>query len=237
MEKYNDTVKRIQPLAERYMETQKLNYPINNTMQILTEKGYYIIKSAAPLNLSGFYMKKDNYPFIFVNTNHTLGRQNFSLWHEVYHHIMNHKNGISDFNADSLEEREAEIFAGIILLPRKEIDKWISHALTSPETIVKMSDYYQMSFQGVLVRLMQEQHMDYKTYKSLKKYSSLENVTALKHLYEQCHLDTSIMYPTYKTQISENIMTILQKNYAANKTSGEKINEIIEMIERLSDEA
>ncbi|WP_242597054.1 ImmA/IrrE family metallo-endopeptidase [Macrococcoides canis] len=237
MEKYNDTIKRIQPLAERYMETQKLNYPINNTMQLLTAKGYYIIKSAAPLNLSGFYMKKDNYPFIFVNTNHTLGRQNFSLWHEVYHHIMNHKNGISDFNADSLEEREAEIFAGIILLPRKEIDKWISHALTSPETIVKMSDYYQMSFQSVLVRLMQEQHIDYETYKSLKKYSSLENVTALKHLYEQCHLDTSIMYPTYKTQISENIMTILQKNYAANKTSGEKINEIIEMIERLSDEA
>lgn len=236
MEKYKDTIKRIQPLAEQHIETQKLDYPINNTMQLLTDKGYYIIKSTAPLNLSGFYMKKDNYPFIFVNTNHPLGRQNFSLWHEVYHHIMNHKNGISDFNADSLEEREAEIFAGIILLPRKEINKWAGYTLTSPETIAKMSDYYQMSFQGVLVRLMQEQYIDYKTYKSLKKYSSLENVTTLKKLYEQCHLNTSIMYPTSKTQISENIMTILQKNYAANKTSGEKINEIIEMIERLSHE-
>ena len=33
---------------------------------------------------------------------------------------MNHKNGISDFNHKSLEEREAEIFAGIVL-PNAEI--------------------------------------------------------------------------------------------------------------------
>lgn len=34
---------------------------------------------------------------------------------------MGHQNGISEFNPESLVEREAEIFAGIVLLPNSEI--------------------------------------------------------------------------------------------------------------------
>lgn len=235
-EKYKDTIQRIRLIAEQYILENKLIYPIKDTMQLLTSLGYYIIKSEAPANLSGFYMKKDKYPFIFVNTKHPLGRQNFSLWHEVYHDIMNHKNGISDFNAKSIEEREAEIFAGLVMLPNKEIDNWLHQDLTNPNVITRMSDYYQMSFQGVLVRLMQEQHVDYDTYQQLKQYSTINNIDNLAEIYTLENLDTSIMYPTNNTQISENIMTILQRNYRAGKVTGEKINEIIDMIERLNDE-
>ncbi|MGV2875842.1 ImmA/IrrE family metallo-endopeptidase [Macrococcus capreoli] len=236
-EKYKDTIKRIEPFANEYIQQNALQYPIKDTMHCLTEMGYYIIKSEAPANLSGFYMKKDKYPFIFVNTCHPLGRQNFSLWHEVYHHVMDHKNGISDFNSKSIEEREAEIFAGIVMLPRNEIKKWLDDDITQPTVIARMSDYYQMSFQGVLVRLMQEQFVDYDTYQTLKSYSTIENIGQLEHLYKSEQLDTAIMYPTNHTQISGNIMTILQRNYAQGKINGEKINEIIEMIEGLNDEA
>ncbi|WP_414047668.1 ImmA/IrrE family metallo-endopeptidase [Macrococcus equi] len=235
-EKYKDTIKRIEPFCYQFIKQHNLKYPITNTMQVLTNLGYYIVKSEAPTNLSGFYMKKDKFPFIFVNTKHPLGRQNFSLWHEVYHHVMNHKNGISDFNAKSIEEREAEIFAGLVMLPKQEINQWQTYDLTDAKVIAKMSDYYQMSFQGVLVRLMQEQHVDYETYQELKQYSSLDNIEQLKSLYKSEQLDPAIMYPTHHTQISKNIMTILQQNYTAGKVSGEKINEIIAMIERLNDE-
>ncbi|WP_414055810.1 ImmA/IrrE family metallo-endopeptidase [Macrococcus equi] len=235
-EKYKDTIKRIEPFCYQFIKQHNLKYPITNTMQVLTNLGYYIVKSEAPTNLSGFYMKKDKFPFIFINTKHPLGRQNFSLWHEVYHHVMNHKNGISDFNAKSIEEREAEIFAGLVMLPKQEINQWQTYDLTDAKVIAKMSDYYQMSFQGVLVRLMQEQHVDYETYQQLKKYSSLDNIEQLESLYKSEQLDASIMYPTHHSQISENIMTILQQNFTAGKVSGEKINEIIAMIERLNDE-
>lgn len=236
-EKYKDTIKRIRPIAEQYILNKQLNYPIKDTIQQLTSLGYYIIKSEAPANLSGFYMKKDKYPFIFVNTKHSLGRQNFSLWHEVYHDFMQHKNGISDFNAKSIEEREAEIFAGLVMLPNKEINNWLHHDLTDPKVIARMSDYYQMSFQGVLVRLMQEHYVDYETYQQLKQYSAINNIDNLAEIYTLENLDTAIMYPTNNTQISENIMSILQRNYSAGKVTGEKINEIIDMIERLNDEA
>ena len=73
-------------------------------------------------------MKKDRFPFIFVNTNHSKGRQQFSLWHEVYHHYMNHKMGLVILII-SHWEREAEIFAGIVLLPNAEIQNGWQHMM------------------------------------------------------------------------------------------------------------
>ncbi|MFQ3905240.1 ImmA/IrrE family metallo-endopeptidase [Staphylococcus sp. Mo2-7] len=174
-EKYKETIKRIQPIAQSLIKKNKLQYPLNDSLTLLSNMGYYIIKAKAPSNLSGFYMKKDSFPFIFVNANHSLGRQNFSLWHEVYHHYMEHQNGISDFASNSIEEREAEIFAGLVLLPDEEIKKWSEKFnIEDASIIAQMSVYYQMSFNAVVIRGMQLGKIEFNTYKALKKLSSLE---------------------------------------------------------------
>lgn len=234
-ERYKDTIIRIKPLAEKFIIEQRLQYPLD-TMNILEELNYYIIKSPAPTNLSGFYMKKDGFPFIFVNTNHTLGRQNFSLWHEVYHHIMNHENGISDFNSDSLQEREAEIFAGLVMLPDSEIERLGELDFADRIIIAEMSEHYQMSFSGILVRLMQAEKVNYDTYHSLTHLSKPSHEEDLQTIYRENGLNSSVILPTKNTQISKNIMMILEKNYGNNLVTGEKINEIISMIEGLKHE-
>lgn len=234
MEKYKDTIKRIQPVAEEYSRTVAFSYPLTDLTTLLSAQGYYILKATAPHNLSGFYMKKAGYPFIFINSSHTLGRQNFSLLHEVYHHIMNHQNGISDFNSNSLEEREAEIFAGLVLLPDKEIEKWSDQELASPSTIAEISSYYQMSFSGTLVRLMQTGHVNYEQFKTLQQLSRQDRFEDLKNIYEDKELETNILYPSNRTQISENMMHILEQNYESGLTTADTINEIIRMIEGLN---
>lgn len=237
-EKYKDTIKRIKPIAETYIKQNNIQYPIKNSTQLLSEMDYYIIKAQAPKNLSGFYIKKDKYPFIFVNTNHSLGRQNFSLWHEVYHHYMNHQNGISDFGSNLLEEREAEIFAGCVLLPDTEVQKWMNQQddIMRPEVLAKMSDYYNMSFNGVMVRTMQLNPISKEKYNALKLLSNVENAAELYALYIDNNLATDILKPTYDIQISSNIMIVLEKNYNDNLVSATKINEIIEKIEVLNNE-
>lgn len=237
-EKYRDTIKRIKPIAETYIYQNNIQYPIKNSTQLLSEMDYYIIKAQAPKNLSGFYMKKDKYPFIFVNTNHSLGRQNFSLWHEVYHNYMDHQNGISDFGSNLLEEREAEIFAGCVLLPDSEIQKWMVQQvdIMRPDVLARMSVYYNMSFNGVMVRAMQMNPISKEKYKELKLFSNPENTTELYALYTDNNLATDILKPTYDLQISPNIMTVLEKNYNDNLVSAIKINEIIEKIEVLNNE-
>ena len=235
-EKYRDTIKRIKPIAETYIYQNNIQYPIKNSTELLSDMGYYIIKAEAPKNLSGFYMKKDRFPFIFVNTNHSLGRQNFSLWHEVYHDFMDHQNGISDFGSNKLEEREAEIFAGIILLPDQELKKWTKlYDIKKPHIIAQMSVYYQMSFNAVVIRGMQLGEIDFATFKQLKELSIIENQQQLQSVYEETNLTTSVLKPTHDIKISPNIMSILQNNYENNLISSDKINEIIKKIEVLND--
>lgn len=235
-EKYKETIKRIQPIAETFIVNNKLQYPIKDSLTLLSNMGYYIIKAKAPSNLSGFYMKKDRFPFIFVNASHSLGRQNFSLWHEVYHHYMKHQNGISDFASNSIEEREAEIFAGLVLLPDEEIKKWSEKFnIEDASTIAQMSVYYQMSFNAVVIRGMQLGEIEFNTYKTLKKLSSLEKQQQLLAIYEQNNLSTSVIQSTNNIKISSNIMSILQKNHQQNLVDSHKLNSIIEKIEVLNE--
>lgn len=235
-EKYKDTIKRVKPIANEFIQKNNIIYPIKDSLSLLSKMGYYIIKAQAPQNLSGFYMKKDKYPFIFVNTNHSLGRQNFSLWHEVYHHYMQHHNGISDFSTNTIQEREAEIFAGIVLLPDHEILKWSKkYDIKKPQTIARMSDFYQMSFNAVVIRGMQLGEIDFDTFNKLKLLSTLEHQQQLQSIYEEANITTSVLQPTNDIKISPNIMSILQSNYQQNLITSQKINEIIHEIEVLND--
>lgn len=236
-ELYKDTILRIKPIAERFINKNNLHYPINDSLKVLSEMGYFIIKAKAPTNLSGFYMQKDRFPFIFVNSKHSLGRQNFSMWHDVYHHYMQHQNGLSDFGSNLLEEREAEIFAGMILLPDVEIQKWSDlYDMKDKNIIAQMSDYYQMSFNAVVIRCMQVGVITYKTFKQLKVLSALENQVVLNEIYETNKIGTSVIYPTNDIKISANILWILQKNHQNNLIDNNKINDIIEKIEVLNSE-
>lgn len=210
-----------------------MNYPLYNPLQTAADLGYYIIKSKAPDNLSGFYMKKDKFPFIFVNSSHSLGRQNFSLWHEVYHNYRNHDNGISDFNSQSIEEREAEIFAGCIMLPDEQIKKLADKPIEA-EYIAQISVRYQMSFNAVVVRFMQENYL-YEEYKELKQLSAKENADVLNEIYKKQGLSTDILHGTHDLVISPNIMRILTENYNDGKLNTQTLNEIIGRIEGLAD--
>src|SRR5699024_7780867 len=137
-----------------------------------------------------------------------------------------------------LEEREAEIFAGCVLLPDSEIQKWMVKQvdIMRPDVLARMSVYYNMSFNGVMVRAMQMNPISKEKYKELKLFSNPENTTELYALYTDNNLATDILKPTYDLQISPNIMTVLEKNYNDNLVSAIKINEIIEKIEVLNNE-
>lgn len=151
---------------------------------------------------------------------------------------MNHHNGISDFNANSLEEREAEIFAGIVLLPDSEIRKWMNEFsdIMQPSILAKMSVYYQMSFNGVMVRSMQLNPVSREKFLSLKALSNVNNVDKLNAIYIDNSLTTEILQPSNDIRISSNIMSILKHNFENGLISGAKINEIIEKIEVLNND-
>lgn len=109
-------------------------------------------------NISGCCSKTKDDKVIFINTNHTIGRQNFTLAHELYHLLY---EDINDFivcgvNNNSQSERNADNFASTLLMPdsalywfknKNQIEKW------SIEDVIKCEQYYQVSRSTMLIRL------------------------------------------------------------------------------------
>ena len=92
-------------------------------------------------------MKKDRFPFIFVNTNHSKGRQQFSLWHEVYHHYMNHKMGLVILIISHWKREKRKYLQELFyyLMQKFKMDGGYDDIMR-PDVIARMSVHYQISF-------------------------------------------------------------------------------------------
>jgi len=105
---------------------------------------------------------KDKY-FILINSNHTIGRQNFTICHELYHIFFDpdftpHKCYTGSFNKGNITEYYADIFASHFLLPDSGVIRMIpidefAMNKVSLFTILKIENYYQVSRSALLRKL------------------------------------------------------------------------------------
>ncbi len=117
--------------------------------------------------------------FMLVNCNHTLGRQHFTICHELYHlYIQNNfnseKTGNISFDKQSdPEEYRANIFASFLLLPTNGIWQMIPESERKKnkitlKTILTLEQYYSSSRDTLLNRLLRMGLIDQTLY---AKYS------------------------------------------------------------------
>lgn len=120
-------------------------------------------------NVSGMAVKvektKQVHRFILVNSNHSIGRQNFTICHELYHLFIQESftsqlchTGL--FEKKNIEEYKADLFASALLMPEdgvqdilinEEID--VNNKTSLRATILKLEQYFQCSRQAILNKL------------------------------------------------------------------------------------
>ena len=100
--------------------------------------------------------------FLLVNSNNTIGRQHYTIAHELYHlfyeetltpHICNEEpagKNVSEYNADA--------FAAAFLMPRDGLLQFISGENIKKQNIplaliIKMEQYFSVSRKSLLLRL------------------------------------------------------------------------------------
>jgi Zn-dependent peptidase ImmA (M78 family) len=71
-------------------------------------------------------------------------RQRFSLAHEIGHHLLGHRHGESE-----LAERQANIFAGALLVP----PTWLRRDVTSGMTAEALATRYDVSREVIFIAL------------------------------------------------------------------------------------
>lgn len=103
--------------------------------------------------------------FMLINSNQTLGRQHFTICHELYHLFIQENFTFKactteSFEAKDKEEYNADAFAAYFLMPHDGIinqipwDETESKDSISLETILKLEQYFSCSRTALLFRLI-----------------------------------------------------------------------------------
>lgn len=137
---------------------------------------------------SGMAVKTKNSNFMLINTNNSIGRQHFTIGHELYHLFI--QEGFSfqmcnagKFDRKNREEYNADIFSSYLLMPEAGIMKQIPEEELawgkeiSLATIIKLEQYFGVSRSAMLIRLDKIGLLrgDYSQFKVNIKKSAIEH--------------------------------------------------------------
>ena len=130
----------------------------------LSSLGITCIKRPLEGDMSGATLKSDNFSIILVNSARTLGHQNFTIAHEIYHclhddNILNRACTTESFKSTPLNESIAERFAAHLLMP----DDGVFHQLElrcklkvklDVSDIIHLEQYFSVSRRAICRRLL-----------------------------------------------------------------------------------
>lgn len=164
-----------------YNSTEPINFiSLLKRLDILT-----LFKNLSD-DFSGLSMKEQESRFMLVNSSHSIGRQNFTICHELYHLYYDsdftpHKCHTGLFPKRDINERMADLFASHLLLPESGIIQLISEEELKKDQIrlaslLKIEQTYGSSRSALLYRLSK---MDLISSSFKEKYS--QNVKSGAH--------------------------------------------------------
>lgn len=146
-------------------------------------------------NFSGMAIKSNGNSqpkkFILVNCEHSIGKQHFTICHELYHLFFQDnftfsKSNAGTFDKNNPEEYNADIFASFLLLPEIGLQEMIPaserkmNSITL-RTILNIEQYYSCSRTALLHRLKKMKRIDSAFY---DRFSSNVQNSALQYGYD-----------------------------------------------------
>jgi len=153
---------------------------------------------------SGFFYNHPQVGFsIVINSDMTLGRQAFTVGHEMGHAFFHSRTVdviVSMPGAELSRERFADAFAGELLVPGDELRRMvIEHApwngLTNPTTVVHLQRHFGVSYATLRVRLLQEHLIDRATFEELAQVSPSRLAQALGYPVHPADMGDFTMHP------------------------------------------
>lgn len=227
----------VAPLAQEFRnKIIDEDRPINNTFDILDSLGYFVLRfPTSDDNLSGFHIKKGDYDCVYINTKHTLARQYYSAWHEVYHIITGVGSGPSfksEFNTDE-DEYKAECFASHILIPtellkKKMLEEQMNIKTLNEYKVVKLQNYFNVSYTAMLMKLKDVFPTFNKGY--LFSYASKKNQIKLINVTKNVGGNLDLIKPTNDFIVPKSFLEDVSYNYDNNRISEKKVKQLMMLL-------
>lgn len=174
-------------------------------------------------SISGMAIKTENYRFMMVNSDHSVGRQNFTICHELYHLFIqddfhSETSKTASFDKKDKVEYAADLFAMYLMLPEDKIyaeidEEEFEQKNISLDTIFRLEKMFQCSHQALLYRLLNLGIL------SKDKYQEMKSIDIIKKA-DELGYDSSL----YKKKNEKLILGDYEK-LAKNAFDEEKISE------------
>lgn len=215
---------------------------ISDSINLLEQLGFFVLKfPSKDDNISGFHIKKSGIDCIYVNSVNTLGRQNFSYWHEYYHAITGEGGGPSlnsQIKCNSIEFK-AECFAGYMLMPNDLVIKYLKLNNISNinyikhSDIIKMQAYFNVSYSAIITRLIQLFPESKKQLGNRYSLGKVERKEELRSKTIKFGGNLDLISSTNDVYVSQSFFNDIKSNFSQGKISSEKVNSLIKMMESL----
>ncbi|MDN3595337.1 ImmA/IrrE family metallo-endopeptidase [Zunongwangia endophytica] len=172
-------------------------------------------------NFSGMAIKSDSL-FILINTSQNIGRQNFTICHELYHLFIQEDFNIETtyqvgkFNRKDINEFKADCFASFLLMPEQGVfslipNEEIIYSNVTLDTIVNLEQYFKVSRIAMLYRLL---GLGLINNKQLSEFSTGVIISAIKRGYSE-----ELYKPNFKNELISDYGDLANKLLESEKIS------------------
>lgn len=173
----------VRTLLQFPISAQKARRSTKVVFEIYREKfyelGIYVFKeSFKDPTISGLCINDDQFPVIVVNNSMSFARQIFTLFHELYHLLMNTSGAeiIRDDYYIELDDEQSDVerrcdkFANMFLIPFSDFTVELQKAPLTEQYIEKLADLYSVSREAIMYTLLSMGKISHDEYDSLKEF-------------------------------------------------------------------
>jgi Zn-dependent peptidase ImmA (M78 family)/transcriptional regulator with XRE-family HTH domain len=193
---------------------------------------------------SGFFYNHPQVGFcITVNSQMTLGRQVFTLAHELAHAFFHSQTAdvvVSMPGEDHGRERFADAFAGEFLVPGDELRRVVGELapfndLANPSLVVHLQRHFGVSFATIRVRLLQEKLIPRSDYEALAEASPSRLARALGYSVHPADMGSYDLHPleAQPTRVLLLVRTALERSVITAGDAAEVLGTSTEEIRQL----
>lgn len=161
----DDPVQAMRAKANELLKEIKFSHPPVNLELAASFRGINkIVKVKAPYAAALIPMPQGNGFIIQVNAEHSRGRQNFSICHELGHTflpdytsspVFRQDETTGEYGIEQEEEYLCDVAAAEILMPMKSFKPLAQKKGASIETIVYLANLFKSSLEATAIRLVQ----------------------------------------------------------------------------------
>lgn len=208
---------------------------INGGFHFIQKNTLFLQVPSNDLSLGGFLIDYGHVTCCYINSSQPRVNQHFILFHEIYHLLRGIHHQVAHFvsaeqTSVSLEERKADYFASLLLMPEKEMRDFFV-AIQGDHIIIqifKAMNQFKAPFKSVLIRMLELNIvLTETTFVELFK----DNVN-LANRFAQAGLDSGIVEPSRVLNIP-HLDTLIAENKLNEfmpKSTNKKNKQLFEQI-------